>query len=108
MDAKTVLRMAIINGAKAIGMDDKIESIEVGKKADLAILNLNDINILLSTLIQSQELFILRQELTLKPRSLKGKIVMEDRIFKTLEKEIVLKEANNSTKRLIRRIPSLS
>lgn len=38
-----VLKMATINGAKALFMDDKIGSIEVGKNADIIIVDLNEI-----------------------------------------------------------------
>lgn len=39
MDAITVLKMATINGAKALGMDGITGSIEPGKKADIIIVN---------------------------------------------------------------------
>jgi cytosine/adenosine deaminase-related metal-dependent hydrolase len=44
MDTKNVFRMATIDGAKALHIDDEVGSIEVGKKADLVLLDLEQSN----------------------------------------------------------------
>lgn len=41
LGAETILRMATIAGARALGMDDRIGSLEPGKRADLIVLNMN-------------------------------------------------------------------
>lgn len=41
LEARAVLRMATINGAKVLGMEDRIGSLEPGKLADLIVINLN-------------------------------------------------------------------
>ena len=41
MDAKTVFKLATIEGAKALHLENEVGSIEVGKKADLLLMDLN-------------------------------------------------------------------
>lgn len=42
IDEQQVLDMMTVNGAKALGMEDEIGSIEIGKKADLIAIDLED------------------------------------------------------------------
>ena len=44
VSAHEALRMATINGAKALGLDNKIGSIEIGKLADLTAVKMSEIN----------------------------------------------------------------
>lgn len=104
MDARTVFRMATIGGAKAVGMENEIGSIEVGKRADLAILNLQNFHTYPSYDVNPiSRIVYSATRADVETTIIDGKIVMENKIMKTLDKEIILKESNNSIKRLLKR-----
>lgn len=88
LPAYDVIKMATINGAKALKIDDEVGSIEVGKQADLIIIDLETaitepINDAFSNIVYN-----------VKPNNVittivNGKIVMENREIKGInEKEI--------------------
>lgn len=104
MDAKTVFRMATIGGARAVGMETEIGSIEVGKKADLAILNLNNFHTFPSYDVDPiSRIVYSATRADVETTIVDGKIVMENRIMRTVDKEHVLQESNVSMKRLLKR-----
>ncbi|WP_445490609.1 5'-deoxyadenosine deaminase [Niallia sp. 03133] len=104
MDARTVFRMATIGGAKAVGMEKEIGSIEVGKKADLAILNLNSFHTFPSYDVDPiSRIVYSATRADVETTIIDGKILMENKIMKTVDKELVLKESNISIKRLLKR-----
>ncbi|WP_026581695.1 5'-deoxyadenosine deaminase [Bacillus sp. J33] len=108
MDARTVFRMATIGGAKAVGMENEIGSLEPGKKADLAILNLNDFHVYPSFGIDTiSRIVYSATRADVETTIVNGKILMENRKLKTVDKEIVLKEANTSIQRLIKRLETV-
>jgi 5-methylthioadenosine/S-adenosylhomocysteine deaminase len=41
IDAHAILQLATINGSKILGIDDQVGRIDVGKKADLILININ-------------------------------------------------------------------
>jgi 5-methylthioadenosine/S-adenosylhomocysteine deaminase len=45
LDAHAALRMATLNGAKALGIDEQVGSLEVGKFADIAAVALSDLEL---------------------------------------------------------------
>ncbi|MFF2911001.1 5'-deoxyadenosine deaminase [Paenibacillus sp. NPDC057934] len=106
MDARSVFRMATIGGAKAVGMESSIGSIEVGKKADLALLNLRNFHTFPSYDVDPiTRIVYSATRADVETTIIDGEIVMERGLMKTMDKETVLQEANRSIKRLLSRTP---
>ncbi len=99
VSAREIFKIATINGAKALGLDKKIGSIEVGKKADLAILRLDvpsmmPNNNLIASLVYSAN--------GSEPDTviINGKIVMENREMITLNEAEVYEKIRKIMERL--------
>ncbi|SHF92726.1 5'-deoxyadenosine deaminase [Ornithinibacillus halophilus] len=108
MDAKTVFRMATIGGAEAVGLEKEIGSIEVGKKADLAILDLYNFHTFPSYEVDPiSRIVYSATRADVETTIINGKVVMENRKLKTISKDVVLHEANKSITRLLNRVPSI-
>lgn len=91
MDAPTVVRMATIDGAKALGLDDLVGSLAVGKKADIIILGLNKPHL---TPIYSEysHLVYAASGADVDTVIINGKVVMENRQLLTINESDVMKE----------------
>ena len=90
MKSYDVLKMATINGAKALGLEDKIGSIEEGKLADLIIIDLNTtltnpINDIFSDIVYNVK------ATNVNTTIVNGEILMEDRKININEEEIFQK-----------------
>lgn len=92
-------KIATINGAKALCLEDQIGSIEVGKKADLAILDLNNpslqpINNLLAGLCYSAN------GSEVDTVIIDGQITMENRKILTMDENLVYSKVNEIIARM--------
>lgn len=93
ISAKDVIKMATINGAKLVGLEKEIGSIEVGKKADIIIVNtepkLDNIKMLPNNDIISNLVYNTEGR-SVETTIVDGKILMENRKFKELDVEKII------------------
>ena len=91
MDAKTVVRMATIEGAKTLGMDKITGSLEAGKKADIIVIGLNKPH-LTPLYSEYSHLVYAMSGADVDTVIINGKVVMENRKLLTIdEKEVMHK-----------------
>jgi len=93
MDARTVLRMATIQGARALGLDESIGSLEKGKKADLIIIDTHKPH-LTPMYNPVSHLVYAAMGSDVRTSIINGAIVMEDGHLKTINLKSVM---NNIT-----------
>lgn len=93
ISARETIRIATINGAKALGLEKEIGSLEEGKKADIAILNLNTPSLTpRNNLIAGLSYSANGSEV--ETVIIDGKVTMENRKILTMDEELVYKKIN--------------
>lgn len=98
--AMTALKMATINGAKGLGLDNEIGSLEAGKKADLIIIDLNKPHFYPMFDVVSSMAYT-AQASDVETVIINGKVVMENYDLKTIDVEEVYENIGKSIKRLV-------
>lgn len=99
LGAKAALEMATIEGARALHMDKDIGSLEVGKKADLIVLNLNVPNAVPMYNVYSQIAYALKAS-EVETVVIGGKIVMRGGRVLTLNEPEILAKAREYGKKV--------
>ncbi len=94
LPASRVLRMATIDGARALGMEREIGSLETGKRADVILVNLNRLHSsprpvdIVSAIVYSAEAADVETVIV------DGRLLMRNRELLTIDEQEVFDEAN--------------
>jgi len=102
LPAARALRMATIDGARALGLENEIGSIETGKRADVIVVELNESHSTpatdaISALVYSANASDVRASI------IDGNVVMRDRKLMTLNEATVIEGANREAELLFAR-----
>ena len=102
LTAETVLRMATVEGAKALGEQDALGTLEAGKRADVIVVRLNELHAtphsdLVSTLVYAT------QASDVDTVIIDGRLVMHERKLLTIDEAEIIREANREKLELLRR-----
>ena len=93
LDANRVFRMATIDGARALGLEAEIGSLEIGKRADVAVVKLNQLHTspeadVVSSLVYAAEASDVQSVV------IDGRLVMQNRQLLTIDEADTVAEAN--------------
>jgi len=99
LPAYEVLKMATINGAKALGLEESIGSIEVGKLADIIIIDINDVKIKPVNDLISELVYNVKGNNVITT-IVNGKILMEEGKLANDKQEQIYEECDKIIKRI--------
>jgi len=100
LSAHETLKMATIHGAKALGLGDAVGSLEVGKKADIVLIDLSKPHLKPLHNIYANIVYSARGS-DVDTVIVDGKILMENRQVKTLDEDAVMEKAEAAALNLL-------
>jgi len=100
MDARTVLKMATIDGAKALGIEKITGSIEIGKKADIIVVDINKPHLTPMYNPYSHLVYSARGSDVIHS-IINGRLVMSERELLTTDVRKVMEKADAISKKIL-------
>ena len=100
LDSNESIKMATIKGAEALGLDDEIGSIEVGKKADIILIDTAAANMTPDSSSLSSNVVYSANGSNVDTTICNGKILMENKKLTTLDEEEIYAKARQAIKEL--------
>lgn len=104
MPARQIFELATIGGARVLGLQNEIGSIEIGKKADVVILEWDDVHHVPRdhTDVYSQLVYQSKSN-DVWTTIVDGRVVLENRQFTKLDTSLIIRECHRALHRLIQR-----
>jgi len=99
MDAKTIVRMATCEGAKALGMENICGSLKAGMKADIIIINLNKPHLTPLYNVYSHIVYAVNGA-DVDTVLIDGKVVMKNRQLLTLHEDDIIAKVEETATRI--------
>jgi 5-methylthioadenosine/S-adenosylhomocysteine deaminase len=101
VSAREAFELATVRGARALHMEREIGSIEAGKRADLVIVDLDDLNQTPLYNIYSQLVYATKAD-DVRSVIIEGRVVMRDRRLLTLDEEAIKTRARAFRERILK------
>jgi 5-methylthioadenosine/S-adenosylhomocysteine deaminase len=101
--AEEAFEMATIRGARALHLEKEIGSIEKGKRADLVLVDLNELNQTPFYNIYSNLVYSTKAD-DVRTVIIEGRVIMRDRRLLTLNEEAIKADARRYRDRVVRSV----
>ncbi|MBE6489302.1 MAG: N-ethylammeline chlorohydrolase [Methanobrevibacter sp.] len=100
LNSHEAIAMGTIKGAEALGLDDEIGSIEVGKKADIILIDTNSANMVPDSSTLTSNIIYSANGSNVDTTICNGKILMENKKLTVLDEQEIYDKAREAIKNL--------